>query len=518
MTGKWTIRRHWPGLLLGAGIVWSVWADADAPDGGCAARVFLCGSDLSAWSGDIGEWVNAGGAQVDPQDETRLAAEPGAGTLVNGPRGQTTHLVSKPEFGDVEAHIEFMVPKGSNSGVYFQGRYEIQVLDSWGVEDPTYTDCGGIYQRWDDRRDPPGYEGHAPQVNAPLPPGQWQTFDVVFRAPRFDAQGNKTANARFVRVLHNGKVVHENVEVTGPTRASLYEDEKPLGPLMLQGDHGPVAYRNIRLVPHKDPAKGLINPFFAMDTGTRDEAHTTLASQAAMLAELGYDGGDHTGGQDLPELFTELDQRGLRLFAVYTGLKVDPGESAWQSDLEEALEVLAGRGTMLWTPIVSDTYGVSSDEGDAEAVTLLRRLSVLAAEKGLCVALYPHTGFWLATVDDAVRVAKKVDRPNVGVTFNLCHWLMTDGEGLDARLEEAAPHLFMATINGADAGGRDWKTLIQPLGQGTFDVKPVLRKLHALGYQGPIGLQGFGIGGDVHENLERSIQAWRDLSTSFAEK
>jgi hypothetical protein len=149
------------------------------------------------------------------------------------------------EHGDVLAHIEFMVPKGSNSGVYFMGRYEIQVLDSFGVEQPQHSDCGGIYQRWDDNRDPKGYEGRPPRVNAARAPGEWQVFDVVFRAPRFDANGKKTANAMFVRVVHNGVVVHENEEVTGPTRAALFNDEKPKGPLMLQGDHGPVAYRNI---------------------------------------------------------------------------------------------------------------------------------------------------------------------------------------------------------------------------------------------------------------------------------
>jgi hypothetical protein len=210
-----------------------------------ADRVELGTSDFSAWRGDTGAWEVVGEVFTDPGDEKRLASKPGSGVLLNGPDGHTAHLVSTEEFGDVRAHVEFMVPKGSNSGVYFQGRYEIQVLDSWGVEDPQHSDCGGIYQRWDEARDPKGYEGRPPRVNAALPPGEWQTFDVVFRAPRFDADGNKTANAVFVRVLHNGQVVHENAELTGPTRASLFDDERPLGPMMFQGDHGPVAYRNL---------------------------------------------------------------------------------------------------------------------------------------------------------------------------------------------------------------------------------------------------------------------------------
>ena len=146
----------------------------------------------------------------------------------------------------MQLHVEFMVPKGSNSGVYLMGRYEIQVFDSFGVAKPKHSDCGGIYQRWGKKG---GYEGRPPRVNASRKPGQWQMFDITFKAPWFDAAGKKIADAVFVKVVHNGTVVHENEKVTGPTRASTYNDEKPAGPLMLQGDHGPVAYRNIRMTP-----------------------------------------------------------------------------------------------------------------------------------------------------------------------------------------------------------------------------------------------------------------------------
>ena len=211
-------------------------------------KISLVGKDLSVWRGETGDWVVVGEVRMDPANSRQLVGRPGAGVLLNGPRGQTRNLLSKYEHGDVEAHVEFMVPTGSNSGVYFQGRYEIQILDSWGVKEPKYGDCGGIYERWENEK---GFEGHAPRTNASRPPGQWQTFDVVFRAPRFDASGKKVANAKFIKVVHNGKVVHENVEVTGPTRAATFDDEKPSGPLMLQGDHGPVAYRNIWLRPVK---------------------------------------------------------------------------------------------------------------------------------------------------------------------------------------------------------------------------------------------------------------------------
>lgn len=237
-------------------IVWCVVLPAMASAGAQREKISLVGKDLSAWRGEIGDWVIVGEVKADPAKTGQLTSRPGTGVAVNGPKGQTRNLLSKHEHGDVVAHVEFMVPAGSNSGVYFQGRYEIQILDSWGVEKAKlkHGDCGGIYQRWEKEK---GFEGHPPRINASRPPGRWQTFDVVFRAPRFDAKGKKVANARFVRVVHNGKVVHENVEVTGPTRAAAYPDERPTGPLMLQGDHGPVAYRNIRLRPidREKPAK-----------------------------------------------------------------------------------------------------------------------------------------------------------------------------------------------------------------------------------------------------------------------
>lgn len=209
-----------------------------------AAQPNFNGKDLTGWRQPAGEWQVAGAVKIDSADEKKFAIEPGTGVLVNGPKGRTVNLLSTAEHSDVEAHIEFNVPKNSNSGIYFQGRYEIQVLDSWGVKEPKSGDCGGIYERWKDDK---GYEGTPPRVNASKPPGEWQSFDVIFRAPRFDGSGRKVQNACFVKVMHNGRVVHENVEVTGPTRAATFENEAPLGPLMLQGDHGPVAYRNVRL-------------------------------------------------------------------------------------------------------------------------------------------------------------------------------------------------------------------------------------------------------------------------------
>ncbi|MEX0770487.1 MAG: family 16 glycoside hydrolase, partial [Balneolaceae bacterium] len=157
-------------------------------------------------------------------------------------------LVTAFEHGDIELQVEFLVPKASNSGIYFQDRYELQILDSWQVENPTYGDLGGIYERWDEGQPEgeQGYEGYAPAVNATLAPGLWQEFRVLFRAPRFDEEGRKTRNALFEAVYLNGKLIHENVELSGPTRGAVSEDETESAPIRIQGDHGPVAFRNFR--------------------------------------------------------------------------------------------------------------------------------------------------------------------------------------------------------------------------------------------------------------------------------
>ncbi len=220
------------------------------------------GSTLDGWHGTApgNDWRVVSAVEMGQGDDTdKLILTPfpvlqrghevqslsDQGILANGETGKTCNLISEAEHGDCELHVEFMVPRGSNSGVYLQGRYEIQILDSYGKEEVGFGDCGGIYARWIDNTN---VDGHGPRVNAAKPPGEWQSFDIVFQAPRFDEAGHKVANARFVKVLHNGVVVHKGVELNGPTRSAIDDNtEVASGPLMIQGDHGPVAYRNLRL-------------------------------------------------------------------------------------------------------------------------------------------------------------------------------------------------------------------------------------------------------------------------------
>ena len=211
--------------------------------------------DMSGFTTPSSNWEIAGKALSDYSKIQDLIMEPGHHVLVNYlQESGNENLLTTWEHGDLELDLEFMMPKGSNSGIYFQSRYEIQLLDSWKVKAPTFSDCGGIYQRWNQEapEGEEGYEGHAPAVNASRAPGLWQHLYVKFTAPKFNANGEKTSNARFDKVVLNGTVIHHAVEVTGPTRASFSNNEVTVAPLMFQGDHGNVAFRNIKYKKYVD--------------------------------------------------------------------------------------------------------------------------------------------------------------------------------------------------------------------------------------------------------------------------
>jgi hypothetical protein len=216
--------------------------------------ITLIGEDVPSdvWRGKIGNWITAGEVMLDPKNARRLVTKPGKGVFVNGKNGRERDLVTKQSFGDVEVELEFFIAGKSNSGVKFHAVYEIQICDSHGKKDLTGDDCGGVYPRAELF---PRYrhldKGIPPRTNACKPAGQWQKLHAIFLAPRFDAAGKKTANARFVKATLNGTLIHDNVELKTPTGHNWTKKESATGPLLLQGDHGPVAFRNVRVRSHQ---------------------------------------------------------------------------------------------------------------------------------------------------------------------------------------------------------------------------------------------------------------------------
>ncbi len=157
------------------------------------------------------------------------------------------YLQTLKKFGDCTVETEFLIPSGSNSGIYLQGRYEIQILDSHGKEKVGYGDMGGFYCRWDDKRDPKSFDGVAPLVNAANPAGEWQKMIIKFRAPRLDKDGKVLEHARFISVHLNDKLVQKNVEAKGPTRSAQRSGWAAKDHIFIQGDHGPIAIRKFEV-------------------------------------------------------------------------------------------------------------------------------------------------------------------------------------------------------------------------------------------------------------------------------
>jgi Domain of Unknown Function (DUF1080) len=202
------------------------------------------GKDLTGWTTkeprDRSKW-KAGVAELQKEHpealQIREVPEKQTPELINA-EGHGVDLISEQKFGDCRIQLELMVPRGSNSGVYVMGEYEVQILDSFGKEKVGPGDIGGLYG------------AAAPKLNASKKPGEWQSLEIEFTAPRF-VNGKKSANAKFVKVILNGMTIHENAEMAGPTPGGVTGKEAESGPIMFQGDHGPVALRNIKITPKK---------------------------------------------------------------------------------------------------------------------------------------------------------------------------------------------------------------------------------------------------------------------------
>ena len=265
------------------------------------------------------------------------------------------------------------------------------------------------------------------------------------------------------------------------------------------------------------PAISPRNPFFAMDNIARGGPDIA----PAMLRDLGYDG---FGGRVPDEtMLPAVEARGLKFFNAYHVLDLDPAVPAPNEKLRAWLTAMRGKDTALWLALNKVAradgrlHAVSSTDADDYVVSQVRAIADVAAASGVRVALYPHAGFWLARVEDAMRIADQLNRPDVGVTFNLCHWLKVEGAERDPVpvLRAAFPRLMFVTLSGADTGdtrAMGWDRLIQPLDSGSYDLGRFVRQLRTVGYAGPVGFQGYNIKAEPREALARSIAAWRKFT------
>jgi sugar phosphate isomerase/epimerase len=256
--------------------------------------------------------------------------------------------------------------------------------------------------------------------------------------------------------------------------------------------------------------------FFPFCIDWHDSKKRGFEEQAVMLKELGYPGVGHIWLDKLPERIKSLDAAGLKLYQVTITVNIAPDKEPYDKRLKEYMPLVKDRGAQFL--LIMNGMKPSDPAGDERAVQIVRELDDLARPAGAEMLLYPHKDDWLETIEDCVRVAKKVDRPGVGVMFNLCHWLrVSKDRDYESRLKAAMPYLRSVSINGADEWDTEktWAKYIQPLGRGNFDMASFLKTLHKLGFKGPVGLQCFGIGGDVAEHLKESMAAWTALQTEI---
>ncbi len=246
------------------------------------------------------------------------------------------------------------------------------------------------------------------------------------------------------------------------------------------------------------------HPFFAMDNGV-GRGKWTPVEQARVLKELGFDGITYDGTADLTNRLRAFQTEGLRLYAIYINAHLDRSPQ-YEVGLTNAIQLLRGTDAIVWL-----TIGEMNGSHDAEAVKMVEEVADFALAAGLRVAIYPHRGCYVATAEDALRLLKQINRPNVGLTLNLAHELVANNcERMRDIIKASAPYLYSVTLNGADCGST-FKETIKMLGDGKFDLGQFLKELNAAGYRGPIGLQCYGLKGDPKENLTRSMAAWRKL-------
>jgi sugar phosphate isomerase/epimerase len=252
-------------------------------------------------------------------------------------------------------------------------------------------------------------------------------------------------------------------------------------------------------------------PFFPFDNGVGRGVWPPKV-QAETVKKLGYDGMhyNYTNPVDFAAKIAACKEAGVPIKAMYIYTFVDKPGASYDKGIPDVIKQLAGSGTTIWLTLRDGKRG----QQDAEAAAIVKEIAGLAADSGLKVSIYPHAGFYVATAEDAVRIAK-IDRlPNVGVTVNLCHELFAgNGDRLAEVVKTAAPMLTLVSINGASPvagkGPGAWDTL--PLGSGSFDTKAFLKLIYDSGYRGPIGHQFYAVKGDDLQKITTAIEAWKKI-------
>ena len=262
--------------------------------------------------------------------------------------------------------------------------------------------------------------------------------------------------------------------------------------------------------------------FYAMDTAFAApfRKDLPLAEGLDLIKRLSYDGVGWTdkSPEALANEIKELESRQLRMFAIYCAAKWnDSGELTWGEHVPKLMAQLNGHCDILWLHIDGKGPDFAALTPDTPGIVKLRGLAEAAKANNMKIAIYPHVREWTEKFDDAIRVAECVNHPNFGLSFNLCHALACGEEDqIFNLLDKAKSRLFTVTLSGANAHatGDDlrWKQLIQPLGKGTYDMAALIKKLQEIGFDGPVGFQGYGIAMPSEQIVTETMDGWKELT------
>jgi sugar phosphate isomerase/epimerase len=242
--------------------------------------------------------------------------------------------------------------------------------------------------------------------------------------------------------------------------------------------------------------------FYAFQNGMK---FASVDEGVNFIKDLGYQGLGSVYPKELVKFKAACDKQGLKVFSIYAGGTVNADGFVYEKEVSEAITLLKGTDALVELNVQR-----GNDPNDAQAAAFVKEIASKAKEAGLKVVLYPHSAFYIERVDHALQIARATGCDNVGVAFNLCHFLKVQPtDDLSNVLELAKPLLWSVSLCGADTDGTDWTTLIRPLDEGSFDQVALLRSLREIGYKHPVGLQCFNIKIDPRQNLMRSMAAWK---------
>lgn len=271
------------------------------------------------------------------------------------------------------------------------------------------------------------------------------------------------------------------------------------------------------------PKKELDNTFYPFNNAMRlPNAPEGMDEQAELVKNMGYTAiGGHTS-EDYFARRASLDKIGLKMPELYWGLDLaENGETSYKEGLKEIIKDSKDRDLLVSLFLNAKSFMDNKEKGDPLIAKGIQELADFATEYNVKIAIYPHVNNYCEESAHSVKLAKLVDRKNVGVIFNTCHFLKVEGEtGWEEKLLNALPYLFMVSIHGADSGNTkemDWDQLIQPLGDGTFDTYKLVKLAKDNGYRGLFGLQCYNIKQDFEVALQKSMDTWKDYQTKYAD-